>query len=402
MAKIRISIKYLVLLILSAIFLYVQGGSLTHVIFYMLFITFLISFISIIIARFGLNISNVTTARFYTCGEKEYIDTMVKNNTIFILPYCNITNEGIAKIKKNYSGDAVTLSVNEHRIISEELIYICRGKFDLGTYEVELKDLFGIFSLTYKIEGKKQIKIFPRVYDVSGMSIRGSDIIENTLSVVTSKEDPHSTKDMRKYREGDSLKRINWKVSAKLNDLYVRNFDTVSGEEFNIFIDMNQSNYLLDPYGKNEEMLMDFSASLIYSFLKRSISTRLFVNNLKEETLEIENKIDFEKFLNYLIEHKSEGTTPITSFIQMQKLRLSSVAGMAIITHTLSEKLLTFMMENKERGNSFVLFYLKSEINEDSVLAMSNIGIVCHKIDEEILDEEVAVSIEELIKGQVS
>ncbi|MBK1813101.1 DUF58 domain-containing protein [Clostridium sp. YIM B02505] len=400
MFKLRISIKYAVIFVLATVFVYVQGGSLPHVIFYMLLIPGILGLISIIVFKSGLHVQNVTIARFYTCGNKDYIDTMVKNNTILILPYCKITNEGINKIKKNYTGDALTLAINENHIISEEIVYISRGKFDLGNYDVELKDLLGIFNINYKINESKPIKVFPRVYDISQLAISGSEIIENTLSIVTSKEDPHSTRDMRRYREGDSLKRINWKVSAKLNDLYVRNFDTVSGEEFNIFIDMNESNYRLDPYGKNEEFLIDFSASLVYSLLKRNISTKVFVNNKIEQIESIENKMDFEKFLEYLIEHRSEGITPITNFINIQRSRLSSIAGIAVITHTLSDNMVSFIMENKEKGNSLIIFYLRSEIGDESVITMRNLGIICYKIDEGLFNE-AAISIDELVKGQV-
>lgn len=401
MFKLRINIKYAVIFVLATVFVYVQGGSLPHVIFYMLLIPAILGFISVIVFKSGLHVQNVTIAKFYTCGNKDYVDTMVKNNTILILPYCKITNEGIDKIKKNYTGDALTLAINENHIISEEITYISRGKFDLGSYDVELKDLLGIFSINYKINESKQIKIFPRVYDISQMAISGSEIIENTLSIVTSKEDPHSTRDMRRYREGDSLKRINWKVSAKLNDLYVRNFDTVSGEEFNIFMDMNESNYRLDPYGKNEEFLIDFAASLIYSLLKKNISTKVFVNNKIEQVQSIENNTDFEKFLEYLIDHRSEGVTPITNFINIQRNRLSSIAGIAVITHTLSDKMVSFIMENKEKGNSLIIFYIRSEIGDESVITMRNLGVICYKIDEGLFNE-AAISIEELVKGQVN
>lgn len=401
MFKLKINIKYAVISVLATVFVYVQGGSLPHVIFYMLLIPGILGFVSVIVFRSGLHVQNVTIAKFYTCGNKDYIETMVKNNTILILPYCKITNEGINKIKNNYTGDALTLAINENHIISEEITYISRGKFDLGSYDVELKDLLGIFSINYKINEIKQIKVFPRVYDISQMAISGSEIIENTLSIVTSKEDPHSTRDMRRYREGDSLKRINWKVSAKLNDLYVRNFDTVSGEEFNIFIDMNESNYRLDPYGKNEEFLIDFSTSLIYSLLKKNISTKVFVNNKIEQVQSIENNTDFEKFLEYLIDHRSEGVTPITNFINIQRNRLSSIAGIAVITHTLSDKMVSFIMENKEKGNSLIIFYIRSEIGDESVITMRNLGVICYKIDEELFNE-AAISIEELVKGQVN
>lgn len=401
MFKLRINIKYAVIFVLATVFVYVQGGSLPHVIFYMLLIPAILGFISVIVFKSGLHVQNVTIAKFYTCGNKDYVDTMVKTNTILILPYCKITNEGIDKIKKNYTGDALTLAINENHIISEEITYISRGKFDLGSYDVELKDLLGIFSINYKINESKQIKIFPRVYDISQMAISGSEIIENTLSIVTSKEDPHSTRDMRRYREGDSLKRINWKVSAKLNDLYVRNFDTVSGEEFNIFMDMNESNYRLDPYGKNEEFLIDFAASLIYSLLKKNISTKVFVNNKIEQVQSIENNTDFEKFLEYLIDHRSEGVTPITNFINIQRNRLSSIAGIAVITHTLSDKMVSFIMENKEKGNSLIIFYIRSEIGDESVITMRNLGVICYKIDEGLFNE-AAISIEELVKGQVN
>ena len=65
-------------------------------------------------------------------------------------------------------------------------------------------------------------------------------------------------KDIRKYKIGDSLKRIHWKVSAKYGELYTKNYEMYSNEEYNIFLDMNNEIYKQENGDIIEEYIRNF------------------------------------------------------------------------------------------------------------------------------------------------
>ena len=97
-----------------------------------------------------------------------------------------------------------------------------RGRFPIGPLQIKVADPFGMCELTRTFTSTQIVTVTPPVWPLSSADSGGSwggtgESLTRSASV--SGEDDTST---REYREGDDLRRIHWRSSAKKGELMVR------------------------------------------------------------------------------------------------------------------------------------------------------------------------------------
>ncbi|PSP84781.1 DUF58 domain-containing protein [Halobacteriales archaeon QS_1_68_17] len=95
-----------------------------------------------------------------------------------------------------------------------------RGVYPLGPATVTVTDAFGLFERTFETGSSGELVVYPTVYDVADRSVL-SALLGDALADERSEFDR-----IREYDPGDSLRDINWKSSAKREELVVTEFAT--------------------------------------------------------------------------------------------------------------------------------------------------------------------------------
>jgi hypothetical protein len=377
----KIKVKYFVFMILSYLFAYLQGGNLPYTIFYGFFVAFIVGLGGLIMHRKLVEVEVRFEKQVYSTGDTDRFTMIVSNESLIPAPYVTVKNKALVSIDSKYNGESISLRLDEGKWLKHEVYFSIRGVYNFGEVVINLKDIFSIFDITRSINRKTLIRVYPKVYDLEETIIKGSDIFKNAVSTKSSIEDMYSTKDIRKYRDGDNLKRINWKVSAKYNELFVRNFDTVSGQELNLFLDMHEKNYEFDRTGLLEEKMIDFSVSLVKHMLNKEIKTKIFINASQPEHFELEEKVDFDKLMDYFLTQKSDSKHNFINFIDSNIYHVSSLGGVGIITTRVSEDLTINLMALRDRGFNILLFYCSTS-NDDikNTVLLDKVGIRCYNI----------------------
>lgn len=102
-------------------------------------------------------------------------------------------------------------------------------------------DVFGMFSLPiFGIKKKSQhceIEVQPLVYSISNIHSDFDNSPGLSEIKVSTSENGELTGDIREYRYGDSLKRIHWKQTAKMQDIFVRQYEETQSQRLLILVD---------------------------------------------------------------------------------------------------------------------------------------------------------------------
>lgn len=87
-----------------------------------------------------------------------------------------------------------------------------------------VSDVFGFFKREHKPDLKGQeLLVLPVPFDVEPLTFAAGDMGVETMK--RAMEDPSSPSDFRAYQQGDPLKRIHWKMSARKREIIVRQFE---------------------------------------------------------------------------------------------------------------------------------------------------------------------------------
>jgi hypothetical protein len=378
MIKISINKSFLLVFAASAAAALLIGGTLPYYVFYFLAFIFVISYFYISIQKYTIDAKVAVDDKVHTTGDLMECLTMVKCGFIIPTAFALVKSESYLASAYGYEGELVNLTIEEDKWVRHDIKFHHRGIYDLGTVHVTVLDFFQIFTLNKVIDTDVRVKVYPKIYPINSLTIGGKDIYQEVLDIRSTNEDVFTIKDVRKYHLGDSLRKVHWKVSAKHGELFVKNSDSIAGEEFTIFLSLHSSNLLLDKEGVLEELNVDLCASLVSYMQERGICTKVYLNCKTPAAFDIESKDKFNTFLEFLLTQKSDGEENFGEFIYNNFYKLQRNTKLAIITGTIDERLCSNISKIREYGYEAVVFYLSEASDiKDSIAYLKTIGTEC-------------------------
>jgi uncharacterized protein (DUF58 family) len=109
-----------------------------------------------------------------------------------------------------------------------ELRAPARGYYRLGPARLSSGDLFGFNAVQREDEGFDSLIVYPRVYSLPDLGLPAERPFGELKGRERIFEDPGRISGLRDYRPGDPLRRIDWKASARRQELQSRVYEPSS------------------------------------------------------------------------------------------------------------------------------------------------------------------------------
>ncbi|MCL2077312.1 MAG: DUF58 domain-containing protein [Oscillospiraceae bacterium] len=113
-----------------------------------------------------------------------------------------------------------------------------RGEYNVRIYEICVYDLLKLFRLRRKLDVCARIIILPREKAPSDGGRETETDIESPASIITAHRS-NMFNSLREYHEGDSVRNIHWKLSAKQDEIIVKQMEQSVNNSAVIFCDFS-------------------------------------------------------------------------------------------------------------------------------------------------------------------
>ncbi|HEX2373264.1 MAG TPA: DUF58 domain-containing protein, partial [Actinomycetota bacterium] len=110
----------------------------------------------------------------------------------------------------------------DRELLHYELRAASRGRYSIGPLAVRLADPFGLAQVTSELAGTSDVIVHPRVESLTPPGL-GGELASSAATKVRylfSQGDEFYT--TREYRDGDDLRKVHWRSSAKRGQLMIR------------------------------------------------------------------------------------------------------------------------------------------------------------------------------------
>lgn len=124
------------------------------------------------------------------------------------------------------------------------LLALRRGRHDLGPVQLTLRDPFGFFERTLSFGETATLVVLPERVGLTGLTglltaAGGGQGGRTTVHTATSAEDLSA----RPYATGDSIRRVNWRATARRDELMVRQEEEPTAPRAALFLDTSPSHW---------------------------------------------------------------------------------------------------------------------------------------------------------------
>ena len=189
-------------------------------------------------------------------------------------------------VKQADDGVKAAFFASERLSFTEEYRACFFGRGKAGIACLTVTDFLGLISFRVNVTGgMAQIKIYPDIPEVNGREglarcLSDAALFEESEETTQSLFAVSGTPgyEHRKYEAGDSLKLINWKLSAKKQELFVRRLEGSSGSEQLFLLDKACSTAEEEKTARDEEQLaVEGMLGLIMQFAKSELPVKLMI-----------------------------------------------------------------------------------------------------------------------------
>ena len=223
----------------------------------------LLSFFYAIVLKSNIQIERNTSALKLACKEKSEITFTIKNYSPLTAHVCYFFDAVPYFYAFNEGNKGVTaLRPHEIKRITYKVTSQERGLFHAGPVRIRTSDPLGLFLIDMEVSCPLEITVRPAriklITEVMPGIPQGNIKIKNPCF-----EDITMRRSIREYINGDELKRINWRASAKFGELFTNQYEDSYDAPFFIYLNLAEEDYDLHTRTYHIEKAIEIAACIV-------------------------------------------------------------------------------------------------------------------------------------------
>ncbi|ODG92667.1 hypothetical protein BED47_18460 [Gottfriedia luciferensis] len=369
--------KYLLLyvllpiLFLNALF---QGGFVSWFLFYSFlpFILYCVAFSFYPLEN--LKVTRELPENGFKVGDPiKVILTMKKSNffpVFYFLIVENYSNSLQTTNQQKFTKELILTGFKKECSFNYLIYKLPRGEYIFNSLTIKVGDPLGIFESKIKFNIINRFVVYPQYSEYYYHSLEHQNNQASTVSIHHFQRDISMAVGIREYQSGDRFSWINWKASAKRNEMMTKEFEELQSNDLFVIMDCAQNNLF--------ESIVSFTASFLHTVLKKGIQVGLLTNNKKLDSFPIRGgEGHFQKLYYHLAKIEANNTSSIEMVLEKELRFIQQSVSYILITTRLSKNLVEKASFIKNRKGSFTIFVIKEESmvvseSEKSLISIAN------------------------------
>ena len=254
-----------------------------------------------------------------------------------------------------------------------------RGSYETGVRELWAVDLFGLFRLRRRLDGRLvRVEVLPRVNEAPPLPLQVSDVGPEMLSRAA--EDAASPSDVRAWQDGDSLKKVHWKLTMRKRDLMVRTFEESARPDTLVVPDLGAISALPDQALTIEDSVCEACASAVKAQLEAGYPVRMPLTSSQPSEVSGQFPADFPMFLDALMRVPFDSPYAYEQVLMLMQQRLQRTGGMVLVTPRLTSRAADAALRMQRSGVAVKVIWVTDTQRSQSLemlerLKMENVAV---------------------------
>jgi uncharacterized protein (DUF58 family) len=262
----------------------------------------------------------------------------------------------------------LSLLPRERVRLSYGLVGKRRGYYPLGPLVTMGGDLIGSASYENRYPDDDFLIVYPKIVALTDLGLPSQSPFGTLASRERLFEDPTRIRGVRDYQAGDSLRRMDWKTSARVGSLQVRRYEPAIALETAVFLNLDGADYT-QTYRRRQatELGIVIAASVAVHLVEKRQAVGLFTNGrdplaetfnpspslpLRKGREHLMNLLDLLACIELAAEDKA---VSFLDLLNRKSLGLPWGSTVVVITAKEAEGLMSTLLALRRRGLAIVL-----------------------------------------------
>ncbi|OOG90437.1 hypothetical protein BTH41_03158 [Bacillus mycoides] len=348
-------------LVLTFMYAMLQGGFVSWFLFYSTIPIGLYSLLLPFYVLLDAEVKRITNQNEYVAGEQFLSTITIKRKFPFPLLYLVVEDELPPQFTscRQTKTNKVILFPGLKRNISFQYVIdtIPRGEHTFSSVRVKTGDLFGMMEKEVTFSVPDTFLVYPQYVDITYRQLE-NHFEQGALSAnINLAKDSTVSVGVREYKPGDRFSWIDWKATARTNNIMTKEFEQQRSHNIMIFMDRTQSPLF--------ESVVTFTASIVRAVLKQN-SPASFVSVGKERTIfPLDNgDTQLQQVFCHLAKVQADSVFPLSRSVEMELRKIYQSATIILVTSDLSPHIQKAADCAAIKNRKLMVFVVKEKANQ--------------------------------------
>jgi len=200
-----------------------------------------LSIIALIVMWHSVSVSLSAPEPAVTRTEVGYLDLKLTNRSIFVSYDVCVRLMTENTFYGSVGGSILSLPLHAMDAYEKQLPvrYTMNGSYSYSIDAITVRDLLGFISLKKTVDARTEVNVYPESTGSADMNMSDMSLgMTESEETVKKGHDFSDVSDVREYIPGDKLMSIHWKLSAKKDDLMVKDRVSMSDQQMVIVVSL--------------------------------------------------------------------------------------------------------------------------------------------------------------------
>lgn len=250
------------ILALTAISFY--GGAVSYGFFFGVTLIPVISFIYLLCVLFRFKIYQEAEKKSLVCGQPAPYLFILQNEDYFAYTSIRVKmHSSFSYAEDTFENVEYELLPGDKCVCETKIVCKYRGEYEIGVKEVILTDFLRLFQLRYAVSGQIKAVVLPKIVPLTELKSI-ADLPMLVQSDTSGSREPDVV--VRDYVEGDSLKQVHWKATAREQKLKVRIMTGKENQGITVFCDTERYSEEMKEFLPLENKILEVFLAVGYYF----------------------------------------------------------------------------------------------------------------------------------------
>lgn len=245
-----------------------------------------------------------------------------------------------------------------------------RGEHLLRDIRLKTGDLLGLIEKEVTVSSTNQIIVYPAYSEMIYRPFENHYDQGMTASRERVQRDTSISVGVREYQPGDRFSWINWKATAKRNDIMTKEFEQRQSHDVLVVMDCNQNSHF--------ELVVSFTASIVRAILRKGAQVGLISYGSERTSFAIRGgEAQQHQLFYHLAKIEATNKLPLDRALELEGFLTQQNASILLVTAQLTKPLLEKVSFLSGRKGTIAIFLMKEakeslSPNELSLKSMAN------------------------------
>ncbi|MFZ7947098.1 MULTISPECIES: DUF58 domain-containing protein [Bacillaceae] len=346
------------LILLTFSYAMFQGGFVSWFLFYS-FLPFAIYCVAL--SFYSLNEFEVTRVLLkadYNAGEAFRVTVSIKRSKAFPLFYLLIEDhlgDAMKYAPQQKKAKALLLPGFKKEVDYEYIIdQLPRGEHFFTSFSLKIGDPLGLFEKEKIVKAPGKIVVYPAYSELLYRPFENQFDQGLTASRERVQRDTTMAVGVRDYQPGDRFSWINWKASAKRNEIMTKEFEQRQSHDVFVVMDCVPD--------KHFEAVVSYTASLLHAILRKGAQTGLLTISSERASFPIRGgELHLRQLFYHLAKIEAKGLRSFEKVLETDGLFIQQTVSFMLVTAQLTKPVIEKASFLGKRKGSITVFLIKGQ-----------------------------------------